>query len=382
MKYQCGLKELQDAFSLAAGVVAGKGTRPGPPEVLLDVAKDGTQTVSATDLEVALRRTWKEDGIEVDEAGAVAIPAAKTLSILRELTADRIALETSEGFVVLSAGKSQFKVVAKPAEEFPPLPESKGDKEVTLEGGLFQKMVRCTAFATATERVHYSLNGAFFVIEKGEVKMVGTDGRRLAVYAEKAKGLGGASLKGIVPNKGLRLFEKLTGGAREEEGGEEKEKKKAKKTVTLSLEKNQLFFKVDGTEASTLLIEGNYPDYSRVIPKGNDKPLEVSREEFQNGLKQASILAGEEAKAVRFRMEKDKLTLLAESVGSGEAKVELRAIYAGDTLELQFNPLFFLDFLRQVKDERVTVKFKDAETAALTKIGNEYTYVVMPLVTH
>ncbi|MHC4600496.1 MAG: DNA polymerase III subunit beta [Planctomycetota bacterium] len=368
MKYQCGLKELQDAFSLAAGVVAGKGTRPGPAEVLLEIAKDGTQKVSATDLEVSLRRTWTEEGIEVDEAGAVAIPAAKTLSILRELTAERIALETSNGFVVLSAGRSQFKVVAKAAEEFPPLPDSKGDKLVSLEAALFQRMVRSTAFATATERVHYSLNGAFFVIDKGEVKMVGTDGRRLAVFVRKVKGLQGVSLKGIVPNKGLRLFEKLTAGVEGE--------------VTLSLEKNQLFFRTGETEASTLLIEGTYPDYGRVIPKGNDKTLELSKEDLLGGLKQASILAGEEAKAVRFRMEKDKLTILAQSVGSGEATVELRAIYGDETLELQFNPLFFIDFLRQVEEERVTVKFKDTETAALTKIGTEYTYVVMPLVTH
>jgi DNA polymerase-3 subunit beta len=190
----------------------------------------------------------------------------------------------------------------------------------------------------------------------------------LAVFGKKVKCLKSASMKGIVPNKGLRLFEKLASA-----GGEE---------VVLSLEKNQLFFRTEGVQASTLLIEGTYPDYKRVIPKENDKILDIATADLVAGLRQASILAGEETKAVRFHMEKDKLILLAESVGAGEAKVEIPAIYGSDTLELQFNPIFFLDFLRHVDQERVDIKFRDTETAAMVQIGQEYTYVIMPLVTH
>ncbi|MHC5077462.1 MAG: DNA polymerase III subunit beta, partial [Planctomycetota bacterium] len=365
MKYQCDQKGLLDAFSLAAGVVAGKGTRPGPQEILLEVLPDGTQKVSATDLEVSLHVTWKSEKIEVMEPGSVTVPAAKTLSILREIPSEAIEIETEDAFVVLSSRKSRFKVVANPVEEFPPLPEPTLKNKVSLDAALFLRMVRCTAFATATERVHYSLNGVYFLIEKGEVRMVGTDGRRLAVFGKKSKGLKEAGLKGIVPNKGIRLFEKLAAGR---EGD-----------VTLSLEKNQIFLVVDGMEASTLLIEGTYPDYNRVLPKENDQVLEVASADMLAGLRQSAILAGEEAKAVRFRLGKDSLTLFSETVGAGEAKVEIPVVYGGEAMELQFNPLFFMDFLRQVDEERVTFKFKDPETAALAQIGQEYTYVVMPL---
>lgn len=368
MKFECSLRDLSERFALAAGVTAGKGTRPGPQDVLMDVAKDGTVSLSATDLELSVKLRFKPEEAQVEEPGTITIPAARTLSILREIQGSRVRLEREETLVVLSSGKSRFKVVAGPVDQYPPVPEAAWSGKVEFEAPLFMQMVQHTAFATATERVHYSLNGAYFVIEGGEAKMVGTDGRRLALFAKKVKGLKGAKLKGIVPAKGLRLFEKLATLA---EGA-----------VTLSLEKNQLFFGAEGVEASTLLIEGTYPDYSRVIPKENDKILEVSARDFLSALRQTSILAGEEAKAVRFKMTKDLLTLFSESVGAGEARVEIPAIYAGPELELQFNPIFFLDFLRQVEEERISIRFRNAETAALLQIGQEYTYVVMPLVTH
>ncbi len=367
MKFQCRRKELLEAFSLAASVVSGKGGRPGPQEVLMEILPDGTQVLSATDLEVSLKRRWKTEGVEVAEAGAAAIPADKSLSILRELPGEEVTVEREGNTVHIFSRKSRFKVVALPAEEYPPLPEATWANKVVLPSDLFLKMVNQTGFATATERVHYSLNGVYLVVEKGGVRMVGTDGRRLAVHAAKVKGLKDEVLKGIVPNKGIRLFEKLAGNGDE---------------VTFSLEKNQLFLGAEGTEASTLLIEGTYPDFNRVIPKGNDRVLEISVSDLLSGLRQASILAGEEAKAVRFTMEKDKVTLQSESAGAGEAKVELPAVYDAAPVDLQFNPLFFMDFLRQVDQERVAIKFKDNETAALIQVGSEYTYVVMPLVAH
>lgn len=370
MKFECGTPEIVDAFGTAAGIVAAKGSRPGPQEVLLEVLPENRLRVSATDLEVSLRleKRMDEKSLQVETPGSVAVPAARTLNILREIPGEKVGIESDGNAVTVSAGKSLFNVVARPVEEFPPLPKPAEKQKVSLPSDLFRRMVRNTAFAAATERVHYSLNGVYLTVVKGEVKMVGTDGRRLAIFGRKVKGLKDASLKGIVPNKGIRLFEKLASGV---EGD-----------VTLALEKNQLFFLAEGMEASTLLIEGAYPDYERVIPRGNDQIMDVSTADLLRGLRQASILAGEEAKAVKFRIEKDKLTLLAESAGAGQAKVELPAVYGGEPIELQFNPLFFMDFLRQVEQERVELKFKDGDTAVLVQVGPEYTYVVMPLVRH
>jgi DNA polymerase III sliding clamp (beta) subunit (PCNA family) len=118
-----------------------------------------------------------------------------------------------------------------------------------------------------------------------------------------------------------------------------------------------------------------------VIPKENDKPLEIAVADLAGGLRQAAVLAGDETKTVKFHLDKDRLTLLGESAGAGEAKVELPAIYAGDSMVLQFNPQFFIEFLKQVEDERITIRFRNSETAALIQLGQEYLYVVMPLVT-
>jgi DNA polymerase-3 subunit beta len=368
MKYRCRQKDLLEAFNLAATVVGSKGARPGPQDLLLEVAKDGTQTVSATDLEMSVRTTWKSEATEVDEPGQVTIPASRAVSILREIPEPQVSLETQEGTVLISSKGSRFKVLANPVEGYPPVPRpSTTEGAVAVPADMFLTMVQRTAFAAAVDRVHFSLTGVLLSIEKGSMKIVGTDGRRLALFTKKAKGLKGGDMKGIVPTKGIRLFERLATGR--------------KGDVSLLLEKNQLFFLAEGVEASTLLIEGSYPDYNRVIPKENDKPLEIAVADLAGGLRQAAVLAGDETKTVKFHLDKDRLTLLGESAGAGEAKVELPAIYAGDSMVLQFNPQFFIEFLKQVEDERITIRFRNSETAALIQLGQEYLYVVMPLVT-
>ena len=366
MKFRCGQKDLLDAFGLAATVIASKGPRPGPQDLLIEVKADGQAILHATDMEASLTKTWKPDKMEVTEPGIATVNAAKAVSILKEIPDALVNFETVENKVVISSRKSRFDVPTKAPEEYPPIPAAPADGGVPLPVELFLEMVKKCAFATALEKVHYSLNGVFLEIEKGTVRMVGTDGRRLAVFARKVKGLKGPEMKGIVPNKGIRLFEKLCSGLEGE--------------ITLVLVRNQLFFKAGGIEASTLLIEGTYPDYTRVIPKENDKPLDIAVSDLLAGLRQASVMAGDEAKIVRFNLEKDLLILHGESMGAGEAKVEVPAIFAYEGISLQFNPFFFIDFLRNIEEERVSILLKDNETAAVIKVGQEYTYVVMPLV--
>ncbi|MCU0722266.1 MAG: DNA polymerase III subunit beta [Planctomycetes bacterium] len=368
MKYRCRQKELLDAFTLASTVVGSKGARPGPQDLLLEVAKDGTQTVSATDLEMSVRTSWKSEETKVDEPGQVTIPAARAVSIVREIPEEQVSLETEQGTVLIASKGSRFKVLANPVEGYPPLPRpASAEGALAIPVDLFETMIRKTAFAAALDRVHFSLTGVLLSIEKGTVRIVGTDGRRLAVFSKKVKGLKGGDVKGIVPTKGIRLFERLVAGRKGE--------------VSLLLEKNQLFLFAEGVEASTLLIEGTYPDYNRVIPKENEMSLEVAAADLLGGLRQAAVLAGDEAKTVKFQVAKDSLTLLGESAGAGEAKVEVPAIYAGEPMALQFNPQFFMDFLKQIDEERITIKLRNAETAALIQMGAEYLYVVMPLVT-
>lgn len=356
-----------DAFKTASKVLAPGTGKAVPQEIKMECLEDGSLRLFATDLERSLRCERRSDDLKVREPGETAVPGPKTLSILNALDEGKVEMETSpEGnFLEIRSKGSLFKVNASPVEEFPPMPEPSWEDTITLEGGAFRRLVERTAFATAQEKIHFSLHGVFVRIEKKNIRMVGTDGRRLAVADGKVERAGDDVLEMIVPTKGVRIFEELA-----QEG----------EPVTLSLERNQLFLRTEDVEAGTLLIDGKYPDYDKAMPKGNDRRLEVNREEFFSALRKASVFADAESKGVWFRLEPGRLVLFSNTAGTGEAEVEVKAAFEGEPLQIQFNPDFLRGARKLMEEERLSILLKDHKTAALFHHSDDFTYVVMPIV--
>jgi DNA polymerase-3 subunit beta len=363
-----GKKEtIYEAFRTVAKVLTTAVGKAVPQVIKLEALEDGTLRLFATDLERSIRCVKKSSDIKVEEPGVIALPGHKTLSILNTINDETVALQTTDDgnlLEILCKG-GQFKVNLSPLDDLPPIPEPTWEDPITMDGAAFRTLIERTAFATAHEKIHYSLHGVFMRLWKKNIRMVGTDGRRLAIADGKVERSGSDPVEMIVPTKGIRIFEELLPDDR---------------SVTLSHERNQLFLRADDVEAGTLLIDGKYPEFDNVVPKENHFKLTVDTEAFFAGLRQASVFVDTESKGVWLKIEPGKLVLFSNAAGAGEAEVEVEAEYDGEPMEIQFNPEFLRSARKLIEEKRMTIQMKDHKTAVILCARDSITYVVMPIV--
>ncbi len=367
MKLTGSKETIFNAFKTAAKALTQSAGKSVPQEIKVECLSDGTVRLFATDLERSLKVSVNSSGIKVSEPGEAAIHGLKTVAILSSIGEEKIGMETSpEGnFLLISCQGGQFKVNMSPIDEFPPFPEPAWEDPIKLKGNAWRAMIESTSFATAQEKVHFSLHGIFMRVEKNSMRMVGTDGRRLSIVNGRIARKSQENIEIIVPNKGIKLFE--------ETAGEEEE-------VEISFERNQLFMRAGGIEAGTLLIDGKYPDYQKAIPKDNDLTLDVDTEEFFSAIRKASVFAEAETKGVWLKLNPQGVVMTSNSAGSGEAEIAIPASFSGDTLEIQFNPEFIKGARKLITGDRMKIQLKDPKTAAILHASDEFTYVVMPIV--
>ena len=357
------LRELQ----LFQGIVERKNTIPILANVLLD-AKDGEVKFLATDLEVALRSRCDAT---VTKPGALTLPAKKLYEIVKSLPDTDIRIAEDKSGVKVAADRFDSRMQTLPKDDFPTLPDGGTTPTASLLGSSLKEMVGKTQFAITGEDTRYFLNGAQFVLRGDSMSLVATDGHRLALITVKREGgdPDAAEVKAILPKKTLgELGRLLTEG----EG-----------TVTYERGENHLFFDVAGRKLISRMIDGQFPAYERVIPKGNDKHIEFERERLTNAVKRVALLSNERSRAVKFQIEKGKVDVTSSSPELGEAHETLPVDYSGPSLQICFNAQYVLDFLAVVATDVVALELKDeVSQAVMTPVGAEgydYTYVIMPM---
>jgi DNA polymerase-3 subunit beta len=363
MKVKCDTKVLADSLALVGSVVPARSPKPVLANVKL-VAKDGSLELMATDLEVGIRRTIAD--VEVAEAGEVLLPAAQASNIVREAPAKSIELTTEDKSCVISYEGATYSLPCDEPADFPDMPGFNDKKAVTIVAGDLKLMIERTKFAAAREQARYALNGILFSLKGETLKLVATDGRRLALVKGKAKNKGGVEAEPIIPTKAMDLLDKLM--------VEPDEK------IQIEVGDSQV---VAQTAAGTLysrLVEGHFPSYDDVIPKDCDKTLTIPTASLLSAVRRAALITTEESRSVRFSLKKDALTLSTQTLEGRRATVAADgAKYASDSIDIAFNPDFFTDMLKVVGESEVEVVFKDSASAALAKAGKNYTYVVMPV---
>jgi DNA polymerase-3 subunit beta len=259
-----------------------------------------------------------------------------------------------------------------PREDFPTLPESGSASTTTLPRAALKEMVAKTQFAITGEDTRYFLNGALFVLRPDSMSLVATDGHRLALVTAKrdSKAKSDAEeVKPILPKKTLgelgRLFVEEDGDVEFERG------------------ENHLFFKVGERLLISRMIDGQFPAYERVIPKGNDKHIEFERDRLTNAVKRVALLSNERSRAVKFQIDKGKVDVTSSSPELGEARETLPVDYTGQPMQICFNAQYVLDFLSAITTDTVALELKDevsqAVMAPIGAEGYEYTYVIMPM---
>jgi DNA polymerase-3 subunit beta len=346
------LRELQ----LFQGIVDRKNTIPILANVLME-AKGEELSLLATDLEVGLRSRC---GATVTKPGALTLPAKKLYEIVRSLPETDIRITEDSRMQTL------------PREDFPTLPEAGGSPRFTLPRTGVKEMVAKTQFAITGEDTRYFLNGALFVLRPEIMKLVATDGHRLALVSVARDGNSennADEVKAILPKKTLGELGRLL---LEGDGD-----------ITYERGENHLFFEVDGRLLISRMIDGQFPAYERVIPKGNDKHIEFDRDRLTNAVKRVALLSNERSRAVKVHIEKGKVDVTSSSPELGEATETLPVEYDGDAMQICFNAQYVLDFLAAASTEIVALEFKDEVSQAVMKPvgaeGYDYTYVIMPM---
>jgi DNA polymerase-3 subunit beta len=357
------LRELQ----LFQGIVERKNTIPILANVLLD-AKDGEVKFLATDLEVALRSRCDAT---VTKPGILTLPAKKLFEIVKSLPDTDIRIAEDKSGVKVAADRFDSRMQTLPKDDFPTLPEGGVTPTSDLAGSALKEMVGKTQFAITGEDTRYFLNGAQFVLRGDSMSLVATDGHRLALVTVKREGgdADAPEVKAILPKKTLgELARLLTEGDT---------------TVAYERGENHLFFDVGKRRLISRMIDGQFPAYERVIPKGNDKHIEFERERLTNAVKRVALLSNERSRAVKFQIDKGKVDITSSSPELGEAHETLPVDYSGPALQICFNAQYVLDFLAVVSTDVVALELKDeVSQAVMTPVGAEgyeYTYVIMPM---
>jgi len=359
------LRELQ----LFQGIVERKNTIPILANVLMEANGDEVRFL-ATDLEVGLR---SKCNASVAKSGSLTLPAKKFYEIIKALPETDIRIAEDKGGVKVAADRFDSRMQTLPREDFPTLPESgAGAPSATLPRSALKEMVAKTHFAITGEDTRYFLNGALFVLRPDSMSLVATDGHRLALVTVPRDGKANKDtdeIRAILPKKTLGELSRLL---MEGEGD-----------IAYERGENHLFFHVGDRLLISRMIDGQFPAYERVIPKGNDKHIEFERDRLTNAVKRVALLSNERSRAVKFQIEKGKVDITSSSPDLGEAKETLTVDYTGAPMQICFNAQYVLDFLSAVSTDVVSLELKDEVSQALMKpVGAEdydYTYVIMPM---
>ncbi|NIO07083.1 MAG: DNA polymerase III subunit beta [Deltaproteobacteria bacterium] len=366
MEFKVKREAFLNALYWTQSTVERRTTMPILANVLIEFQKGNTR-VTATDLEVGVRA--KMDG-EIVEEGAVTLNAKKLYEIVRESGGETIQLKRLENdWVEIKSGKSVFKMVGLDPKDFPSFPEFGSEHLFSVPAKVIKEMIDKTMFAVSTDETRSNLNGAFLEEgEGGKLRMVATDGHRLALIERSVGSLGLA--KGVIlPRKGLAELKKLL-----EESDEE--------VAQFGFKDNMASVMKGNVELFMRLSETDFPDYSKVIPKENPYNARVEQRGFLQALKRVSILSSERYKGIRIEVKPANMSISANNPDLGEAVEELEADYKGKALAVGFNARYLIDVLSVLGDEQeVGIEMKDElSPSLLRKEGDEgYMYVVMPM---
>lgn len=367
MKISTSKDSLLKGIQIVQNAVSTKSTLPILSHILLEASKTGIKLI-ATDLEIGV--SVRIDGT-VSEEGAITLPARKFSEMIKELpTQTDIHITIKKGQSVnIESGKSYFRLMGLSKEDFPQLPEfpalnSKSSDLVKIPQKLLKNMIQLTSFAMSHDETRYVLNGILFSFKDKSLKLVATDGRRLAFIEKDIPEMGSLHKDVILP---MKTIQELNRNLNEE--GE----------VVFCFKENQLQINLGATTITSRLIEGEYPNYEQVIPKKIKEELTIGTQELLQATRRASILTNQDSQSIKINIIKDKMIITKNTPELGEAREEIEVDYKGGELAIGFNPVFLIDVLKNIEEQSINFGFIDPEKPAVIKSGKDYTYIVLPM---
>ena len=364
------LKATQDkllsVLQSVSGIVERRHTLPVLANVLIRKTGKALQ-LTTSDLEIQIRTTAEMDGDAGDFTTTVG--ARKLIDILRTMPSDQtVSLESSQSKLILKGGKSKFTLQTLPAEDFPLVQEAASFGPVfSVPQKTLKQLLSQVSFAMAVHDIRYYLNGILFVAEGKQLSLVSTDGHRLAFAS--------ATLDTDVPNKQEVILPRKTVLEMQRLFSD------AEGAIDMQFANNPAKFSFGGMEFVTKLVEGKFPDYNRVIPKGHRNNLTLGRQALLSCLQLTAILTSDKFKGVRLNLDPGTLRVASTNAEQEEAVDELDIDYAGDSIEIGFNVTYIIDVLTNMGQDMVRIDLADANSSALITIpeNDQFKYVVMPM---
>jgi len=372
MKANFSREAISDALSLATSVVPSRTPKPILRCVHIIASEDEVR-MCGTDLEVGINYLVSE--VQVEEPGEAVVPADSLAAIVRESSDEVLSFEVSEGKCEIKGSDSHFMIYGQEPGQYPKVPDFEGEAFVELVLSDFQSAISQCLFATAKESTRYAINGILWELRGKKLSLVATDGRRLArirlsLPREVSQKAGGPDKSSslpqlIVPAKTMSLLEKI--GSQEQD------------TVAVKFHDNQIVISCGNVVISSNLVEGNFPKYEDIIPKGYEKKLTLSTETALSAVRRAALLTSEESRGIKLSIGKDTLVFSGRAPETGDAEVSMPIEYKGEPIEIGFSPQFLTDVLRVMKSSEFELELSQPDRPGLIKSGTNFLYVLMPI---
>lgn len=366
MRFTISREKLLEGLQAVTAAVPAKTTLPVLANLLVETTERGIR-LSATDLDIAVST---EVAADVEAQGAITIPAKKLSEIARELPPSPVKIAASgEQRVTLECGRSKFKLLGLPRDEFPTFPSVRFNESWRVKSGELQKLIQHTSFAVSTEESRPILNGVLWELREDRMRMVATNGHRLARMDVPVQASTAPPGDLIVPPKALDQVRRLF---------------PAEEELEIARGENHLGFRSPFTSVFTRLVEGPYPNYEQVIPKDNDRICLADKASLTSALKRMSVIASDQTHRIRMSFNAGMLKFSVTTPDLGEAQDELPVQFNGDQLDIGFNATYLLEILRYMPTEQVKLTFKAPERAATIEPEGwddpaKYLCLVMPL---
>ncbi len=370
MEFKIDKETFLRALQKVQGIVEKRNTMPILSNVLIEAVPDKI-FLTATDLEVGMKSSYPTS---VAKEGKITVSAKKIYEIIKELSDEEIVFSTRENdWIEIRCGKALFNIVGLSPDEFPYFPKINEERFVKMNSVLIKDMIDKTSYAICHDETKYNLNGIFVKAGKEDdhpvLRMVATDGHRLSIAEKEFSGMIENELeKGVIfPKKGIFELKKMT----EEEEND----------ILLCFMDNNAVVKKGNTFVVMRLVDGEFPDYTRVVPTANDKTIKIKREAFFHSLRRMSILSSEKFKGIKFDIKADSMEISASNPELGEAREEIDIEYGGEPLTVRFNARYLIDVLTVLEDDFIELDLRDELSPAIMRpaASVDFRSVIMPM---
>lgn len=366
MKFAINRDDILSGIQLVSGVVERRQTLPVLSNALL-ILEGNDLSVIGTDLEVEIRSRVPVTSVE--QAGSITVPARKMLDIVKSLEEGAEVKFSLDGErMLVTSGRSRFTLSTLPAGDFPNVEEGNQRASFEITQSKLKGLIEKTAFSMAQQDVRFYLNGMLFELSPEHLRLVATDGHRLAMTTETLANASAEVHQAIVPRKGVLELARLLGDA--------------DASVKVELGTNHIRVDTADYRFTSKLVDGKFPDYERVLPKGLVNFMVADRESVRQSFNRAAILSNEKYRGVRVQIGEGVLKITANNPEQEQAEEELSVQYQGNPVEIGFNVSYVLDVLNTIKAVNVKFSLNDGNSSSLVEAvegDDQSVYVIMPM---